>query len=562
VQTSSFFGAEVANDCAGNEVMDLSIFQTIEQIALPGSSTASGREGQPAQTPFVDHLVTFMDCPSDADAVPTGPQVLLPEPQNGDLDAPPAAEDGRLKTTPSVKTEEEVQAPAGVPDWTILHKEGAEVATGDPSEEAGQPEATQAENKNLPAVREEPKASAKPEDELPESPFFTPAAASGTVPSTTGTVPSTTGTVPSETTGTVPSESTNTVPSEATNTVPSETTGTVPGEATKTVPSETTGTVPQQQQPTGVFPSDPTVKASANEEPHRLAQAELPPRAPLSEPGAAGAKGPDWSFGDHIGASRQTPAVEAFLSFRNGASEAAANSCEKSDPVSLSRISASEAAVDTETAGGGEKSPPEFTQGRTPLFTLPTLEASGSPNDCNIQFPSISALASEATPPAAPPPGQATVPQNLFLTENGQPIERVVAEIVERASLVRNQQAVTLDVQLKPAFLGKVRIEAVLRPDQGLTAVVTVQDPKVKSLLQSELPGLLEPLEKAGIKLEFVCLEQPTDSANRHQQSGYRRRLGQQVHGSRNHGDSVDGLNSLDSPSARIFNDGRIHYFA
>jgi flagellar hook-length control protein FliK len=558
--------------------MDLSTLQMIEQMTPPGPSSPPIREDEPARVSFAVHLTPLIGCSAEAEQTPSDFQSFPTEPQKDDRTAPCPAEGGRLEKTPGGNADdscldaaarESVPAPGPLPGSSLRQS----VAEPEPEPEsegaAVQPQATivpcaPPEIGETKTVPDAPRADAKTVPDAPQAETKTvpgaPQAEAQTVPGApraeTKTVPG----APRAETKTVPD-----APRAETKTVPD-----APQVETKTVPG-----APQAD--TKTVPDAPQVEAKTagprgpekfrGPSPLGAGEQRVSPAGrawSFTEPEPTQRVSPETarSFVEYVGVSRPIPWAEPALGSRPGAGEAAVKLPGPAAQIESDRGPVAAAAANAEASGGGKEdsTAPARPEGMV-HFTMPGGEPSSALNTHSASgFAPIVNVASGPTPVALPVPSRPEVPGSWFFAENGQRLDRVVAEVVERATLLRTQQAVTLDVQLKPEFLGKVRIEAVLRPDDGLTAVVTVQDQKVKSFLQSELPGLLAHLEKAGMKLEFLCQEQPDASA--HHQAGYRKRHGQEQHWPGDREGGVARPKGLDSRTTVNFNDGRIHYFA
>jgi hypothetical protein len=628
--------------------MDLSIFQTAEQMVAPSPSPTPIREEEANQVPFVDHLVRLLSGP--AEEAPSSAQVSPAEPQVNDVTAPRPTEGGRLEPIPPVEVglEESTQAPVAVLEYRGFGSEEVPTPTGR-SETAATEKKTELRAEDQEAgkdegelfkgdcgPREAPKTEAAPEhghltrdpaptqataepadnqadganrearqphcvfpeaqapagdrasqqdqgysgerseqaapiDKAPgfSAAFFNPPAPVGFREGT--------GTEPVEATAkglTVPRQGADSGMSVEGTVRGDNVEGTVRGEAVEgTLRGETEGKT-QEQATKGIVRGEapgpasteaPTMRFSERPAMREQAPADKAPEVipvagtSVSETRCSSGTAPAWSAVEQTGFSPQFHTAGTTRGLSPSVNEVPANPSEKGLQVDVSRKTYTEAAVDNApfSGNGGGSSQDLFHQGRT--IAIPMSEPSvfnHSNSGSQTVFPVMPG-------PAASPPtvsGQAAMPVMPFITESGQRLEQVVAEMVQRATLVRNQQAVTFDIQLKPEFMGKVRIEAVIRPDDSLTAVVTVQDLKVKSFLQSELPGLLEPLEKAGVKLEVVCQEQP-DYANP-QEQGSRKRSGQGANWFPGRGEDLSGLKDREVGAAASFNDGRIHYFA
>lgn len=133
----------------------------------------------------------------------------------------------------------------------------------------------------------------------------------------------------------------------------------------------------------------------------------------------------------------------------------------------------------------------------------------------------------------------------------------IAAQIVQRARLINQEQGSTLEIQLKPEFLGRVRIETHLSSDNSLTARFLVQDPEVKALLESRLHGLTQALQSSGVRIQSVEVQTMT-TGGEHQDAfkqagqGFDRRGGDhaQAQHARQGSDSADPDNPRRHSSA------------
>ncbi len=99
--------------------------------------------------------------------------------------------------------------------------------------------------------------------------------------------------------------------------------------------------------------------------------------------------------------------------------------------------------------------------------------------------------------------------------------EEVLSQIVGRARLINSNGQSTVEIQLKPDFLGRVRIETTMAADGTLNAKFVVQDPDVRRLMETRMPLLAERLADSGLKvqsIEFQSMPQNDDSLGQSRQ--------------------------------------------
>jgi flagellar hook-length control protein FliK len=79
---------------------------------------------------------------------------------------------------------------------------------------------------------------------------------------------------------------------------------------------------------------------------------------------------------------------------------------------------------------------------------------------------------------------------------------QVLDQVVAKARLETAEGLSRLTVQLKPEFLGRMQIQTDLSRNEGLHAVIRVENPAVRKAVEASLPSLLEKLAEAGLKVE------------------------------------------------------------
>ena len=81
--------------------------------------------------------------------------------------------------------------------------------------------------------------------------------------------------------------------------------------------------------------------------------------------------------------------------------------------------------------------------------------------------------------------------------------ETLLDTMVESMSLERTEGAHSLEIQLRPDYMGKVSIQLTL-DEHGIQAKIRTEDPAVRSLIGSQVNQLIEALEQKGIRLNAV----------------------------------------------------------
>jgi flagellar hook-length control protein FliK len=93
--------------------------------------------------------------------------------------------------------------------------------------------------------------------------------------------------------------------------------------------------------------------------------------------------------------------------------------------------------------------------------------------------------------------------------------DQVLDQVVARAKLETAEGLSRFTVQLKPEFLGRMQIQTDLSRNQGLHAVIRVEDASVRRLVESSLPSLLEKLAEAGLNVETAEVTDLSDGNER-----------------------------------------------
>lgn len=109
--------------------------------------------------------------------------------------------------------------------------------------------------------------------------------------------------------------------------------------------------------------------------------------------------------------------------------------------------------------------------------------------------PGQSAEAGRPMAPANPPTLRGVDPDDLL------------SQVVQQARLVKDSAGSTLEIRLKPEFLGKIKIETSLDANQQVVARLLVQNPEVRTMLESRLVWLTEQLGESGLRVLSVQVE-------------------------------------------------------
>ncbi len=97
----------------------------------------------------------------------------------------------------------------------------------------------------------------------------------------------------------------------------------------------------------------------------------------------------------------------------------------------------------------------------------------------------------------------ARVPEKHARTLSGEAApDRIFDQIVQATRLERQIGMERFTVTLKPAFLGRIEIETDFSSDDGVRAVIRVEDPSVKKAVEEGLKDLLEQLGEQGVDVD------------------------------------------------------------
>lgn len=143
--------------------------------------------------------------------------------------------------------------------------------------------------------------------------------------------------------------------------------------------------------------------------------------------------------------------------------------------------------------------------------------------------------------------------------------ESALDQVIQSARLMKQDGRPSLEIHLKPDFLGKIRIDTVLNGNQSLDAVISVEQPKVRLFLENNMSQLLDRFDQAGIKLGHISFQDATGnpgSDSQQQQSDASNRGKTTSYQGPNHGPGDDREGYAKASTASRFDDGRMHYFA
>jgi flagellar hook-length control protein FliK len=153
--------------------------------------------------------------------------------------------------------------------------------------------------------------------------------------------------------------------------------------------------------------------------------------------------------------------------------------------------------------------------------------------------------------------------KELIQTQSTQEFDRMLDQIVKQVSLNRKGETFQLGVRLKPEFLGELRIETILEADKTMRAVIRVEDPSVRALMEGKVTVLVQRFDEAGIHVDKVEIQSlPPDSGSSHDTSKDRQGWGQQANsgkGSPLGQSELDG--QIEDENEEDFDDGHIHLF-
>jgi len=140
--------------------------------------------------------------------------------------------------------------------------------------------------------------------------------------------------------------------------------------------------------------------------------------------------------------------------------------------------------------------------------------------------------------------------------------ETILNQIVEKANIDKLDGASRFSIQLKPEFLGRIEIETVMDADDNLTAVIRVEDPSVKRVLEAGMASLLDKLGEMGLKIQSASVSDFHQGEDLF--SGRQRDPGAPQHrpgGSRRGPVEDEFVGSLEEV-AEVGGEGQISYFA
>ncbi len=102
-------------------------------------------------------------------------------------------------------------------------------------------------------------------------------------------------------------------------------------------------------------------------------------------------------------------------------------------------------------------------------------------------------------------------------------VDSVAHRFVQHSRFLRNGETVRFDIELKPEFLGKIRIKTSLNHKNELAVEIKVDDPDVREALEQRLPALVEKLQAMGVEPDRLKV----DGFSSHSQSDAQQQEGQ-----------------------------------
>jgi flagellar hook-length control protein FliK len=102
---------------------------------------------------------------------------------------------------------------------------------------------------------------------------------------------------------------------------------------------------------------------------------------------------------------------------------------------------------------------------------------------------------------------ESSVVRELVPGTNTENFDKIIDQIVKRITLRQNGATFQLGIRLKPEFLGELRIETIMDPDQTIRAVIRAEDSSIKVLLESKIDVLLHKFDEVGIRVDTVEIE-------------------------------------------------------
>lgn len=147
--------------------------------------------------------------------------------------------------------------------------------------------------------------------------------------------------------------------------------------------------------------------------------------------------------------------------------------------------------------GGDRRSPPErelrpFSLIRKEDPLVRSAREAISPIACGSEIPPSPPMREGTSPPAPSPPYRALV-------------QEVVSLIVKKVKVELLKGVQRIDVELKPGFLGGLRIEVEMRQG-GLLARITAQTEEAKRIVEAHLTEIQRGLEAQGLRFEQLHL--------------------------------------------------------
>ncbi|MDZ7262640.1 MAG: flagellar hook-length control protein FliK [candidate division KSB1 bacterium] len=93
----------------------------------------------------------------------------------------------------------------------------------------------------------------------------------------------------------------------------------------------------------------------------------------------------------------------------------------------------------------------------------------------------------------------------------------MINQIVTRVIIMMGDERSEITMQLKPEQLGEIKIKLVVE-DMGIAAKLQVENPDIKTIIESQLPELKKALAEYGLRMEkFDVLVKQEFSQRQHQ---------------------------------------------
>ena len=104
-------------------------------------------------------------------------------------------------------------------------------------------------------------------------------------------------------------------------------------------------------------------------------------------------------------------------------------------------------------------------------------------------------------------------------------VDSVANQFVQHSRFLRNGETVRFDIELRPEFLGKIRIKTSLNHKNELAVEIRVDDPDVREALERRLPALVEKLQGMGLEPDRLKVDgfSSHSQSDGQQQEGHRR---------------------------------------